>query len=118
MLNSLGKSRESRHWDGEDRGNAESQETRDGLTRTSALFDLHLLGVIIYTFRRSSPVESFSPGRTRPGLGQSLHGLDTQLLASAGTQSIDNQEYQIRMVNLLHAERSETTNNQSNANVE
>lgn len=75
-----------------------------GTIRATAKFDLHFFWMIIYTFGRSAPVQTFSSRDASTGFCQSLYGFDAQLFTSAWTQRVHYQQNQIRMGNLLYAE--------------
>lgn len=74
-------------------------------TRATTKLDLHLLRMVVYTFRRPTTIQTFSSRDTSTRFRQSLYGLDAQLFAPAWTQRVHHQQNQIRMANLLHAER-------------
>lgn len=74
-------------------------------TRCAAKLDLHLLGMIADALWRALTIEPLAPCVAHVCLGDCLDGLDAQLLAAARAQRVHNQQYQIRVANLLHAER-------------
>lgn len=91
--------------------NRETQRpvTEERAARAAAEFDLHLLRVVVYALRRSTPVEAFPPRRARARFRQCLYRFDAELLAAAGTQSVHDQQYQIGVTDLLDAEGSAVT---------
>lgn len=65
--------------------------------------------MVIYAFRRSTPIQAFSPRRAGAGFRQCLYRFDAELLAAARTHRVHDQQYQIGVTDLLDAEGSAVT---------